>query len=205
MSDSHSKKHVATHPHPHAHAHALGEGTHPTEQTTNDPLDTPCSTDTAQKLVAHMGLTEREARALLACHGVSEAEVEEALKADLHAIASAMSESTEHTLLTDPKLDLSDDDKSQLPVVAPRVRVLSSAADKVQALHDTAYAEARVDTGWMQALLYRVILQIKSRSRLNEAVRRTYSGLLAYHHARHPGRHRHATAVASVPGTTPVA
>jgi hypothetical protein len=161
---------------------------HPTEDVALDPLDGPAHAETAVRLVQKLGLTEREAQALLDAPGVSAEEVQAAPKANIPAIAAAFSEDTVEAMVTDPKLDLGTY-AADLRGVAARVRVNASATQKLLHLHDEAYAASRVDAGTLQSVDYIATPQIVSRARVSSGVRRTYSPLLAYHHVRSPGRH----------------
>ena len=167
---------------------------HPTELASTHPDDQPCSSATAVKLVAHLQLTEGEAQALLLAPEVTEEEILDAQKVDPHALAHAFVAPAVGALLTDPKLELSEDEKTNIRERAPRVRTTSSACDKLQVVHDFAISAIKVDAGVLQVVLNNAVPQIKARARANPAVRTTYSSFLAYQHNRFPGRKGHSGA-----------
>jgi hypothetical protein len=175
---------------------------HPTEEAA--PHSNAITAETAVRLCQHMMLTESEALSILNAPDVTPEEVSESIKADIHAIAHAFSPTTVAAVTSDPKIELTDDKGAQIAARAERVRVASSACDKLQFLHDATEASVHVDAGVLQTFASEVVPQIKARARANSAVRTTYSALLAYQHARYPG-HRsgtHAVAPVAPPGPT---
>jgi hypothetical protein len=174
---------------------------HPTEVPTDDPLDHPASEATLGLVIARLNLTEREARALAdAPADINEDLLAEALKANLQGIAAAFSAPTVKHLETDTKLEPSP----RMPgfqAAALRVRTIASAIGKLENLIHLATAEARLDAGQLQGLVYDVIRQLKPRALLNAAVATVYATLFAYHHARHPG-HGHAPQPAAAVNAT---
>lgn len=152
-----------------------------------EALDQPVTPATAAKLCARLGLSEPEAAALLAVPEVSDAEAAQAMHVDIHALAHAFAPSIVEALTHDPKAELGKWEAEVAPR-ADRVRLVSSACDKLQAVHDAAAASVKVDAGFLQELANRVVPQLRVRARVNDAVRTTYAGLLAYYHSRYPGR-----------------
>src|SRR5262249_10545329 len=159
----------------------------------SDSLDQPVSADTGLQLLAHLGLTEGEARAILDAKPATPEELTLAAKVDLHSIAGALDPATAHALVTDSKIELGAQVEG-FEERAARLRTMSSAQDKLLHAVDDVHGAARLDADVAHAVVGAAIPVIRSRARLNPAVRETYSSLIAYHHARYPG-HRGATQV----------
>ncbi len=153
--------------------------------------EAPCSAATALKLVARFQLTEAEAQALLNAPEVTDEEILDAEKVDIHALAHAFVPTAVDALVADEKFEMQPEVKAEVVSRSGRVRVTSSACDKVDALRNFAWAAAKLDGSYLQGKLNDLVPQLKARARANTTVRTTYSPFLAYQHSRYPGRRGH--------------
>jgi hypothetical protein len=159
---------------------------HPTDIASADPLDQPVSAATGARLLVHIGLTEREALAILSAEDATPEELSIAMKVDLHAMAAALDEATVHALVTDSKIDLGAHG-DQLEARAASLRTSAAAEDKLQHVVDALHGAARLDATVAQDAINAVVPQIRTRARVNPAVRTVYSSILAYQRSRFPG------------------
>jgi hypothetical protein len=164
------------------------------------PLDEPVSPQTGLALLAKLGVTEAEAKAFLAMSNATAEQVDDSEKTNLHAIGAALDETTAHSIATDPKLELGPLGQN-FEQRANGVRLASSLSDKLTTAIDDIHAASRVDAGTLQEVLGGIVPQIRSRARVSIAVKKTYSSVLAYWHARYPGKRTHAPA-ATAPAKT---
>jgi hypothetical protein len=160
--------------------------------------DTPATADTARKLVEKLGLTEREAQALLAVDPPTDAQVQEAAKVNLHAIGAAFSAATVTAINADKKLT-SPVAGDALSSAALHVRTMSSASDKLQAMDRAAHASSRVEANALANVEKAIVPEIRARANVDASVKETFAAILAYHHARNPGHHHHAATEAPSP------
>ena len=160
--------------------------THPTDAAP-DAADKPVTAETGLKLLAAMGITEGEAQLYLAARPATEAELAEARKEDIHALGLALPAPTVQALVNDTKVDLGTH-ADGFAERAGRLRAAGSLEDKFHHGIDTVHGAARLDASLASKALSDVVPQLASRARVNPKVKETYSTLLAYHHARFPGR-----------------
>lgn len=169
---------------------------HPTEVQSSDPLDQPACAATAALVIAHIGLTEGEAQAILATSAAAQDELDVTTKIDLIALANALPAVVVRALATDPKIDLGTD-APEFAARATRVHGRALAEEKLTGTIEALHGASRVDADVVQQTLTSVVRQIRVRAKQNPAVRTAYASVLAYHRARFPGHH--ATANAATP------
>ena len=178
------------------------DGVHPTEAAAHRPARAAGVGGDGGEARAHLGVTEGEAQAILGAKPATAEELAFANKVDLAAIAHALDADTAHALVTDPKLELGAH-ADGFEERAARLRVASSAGDKLLHASDDLHGAMRLDASVAQDALSSVVPVIRARARLNPKVRETYSSLLAYQHARYPGHRPGAHAAAPAPPPPP--
>jgi hypothetical protein len=159
--------------------------THPTDATPA-AADRPVSAETGAKLLAFLGLTEGEAQLLLAARPATDAELAEALKEDIHALGLALPATTVHALVSDPKVELGTHAEG-FEDRASRLRSAASLEDKLTHGVQLVHGAARLDASLASKALSDLVPQLTTRARVTPKVKETYSTILAYAHARHPG------------------
>jgi hypothetical protein len=153
--------------------------------------------------VKKLGLTEREAQAILATTEYTDAEVAQALRVNIHAISAAFSESTVAAIVADKKLD-TPIGLPKLEADALHVRTLAGASDKLLAANGQLHAAARVEASALQKVESVLVPQLRARATVDSTLKNTFAPIFAYHHAAHPGHHGHSHDVSATPaaGTT---
>lgn len=146
------------------------------------------SAATAQAVVAKLGLTERECKALLDARDVPPAVLNGLAKVSLPDIAQAFPPD-EVEALCDPDsgIRLKPQQKLQLPEVAERVSVAASVVTKLGASSLVVEHAARKDADLLDAVTHAVVPQLNAQAAVDDAVAERHAPMFGYWKRRFPG------------------